>query len=78
MSLIYVTKLEIPFSKYSIILLALIWFFFWLRFFTQPKRFRKILHKFKDETVLHEILGGIGVILYTITSFVVLITTAST
>ena len=68
-----VVKIEVLKNKYFSIGFGLLWFFFWLRIFTEPKRFKRIIKQFENETISHRIIGGIGVVFYSIISFLLFI-----
>jgi hypothetical protein len=60
-------------NRHLAIFVTIIWFILWFRVFVTPKRYRRILQKFADETTLNEIIGGIITIVYMVISFVVFI-----
>ena len=72
-SIIKILDLEIDFNRYYIIAIALMWFFFWLLFFSKSTRLESILKRFEKESKTHQLVGGIGVILYSIVSFIIFI-----
>ncbi len=73
-SVIKILDLEIDFNRYYTIAIALMWFFFWLLFFSKSTRLESILKHFEKESKTHQLVGGIGVILYSIVSFIIFIT----
>lgn len=74
-TLLKVIGINVLTNKFIIIICAFIWFIFWLKFFNNPDRLKKILELFDNETFLHKVFGGLGVIVYLIGSFIFFIKT---
>ena len=72
-SVIKILDLETNFNRYYIIAIALIWFFLWLLFFSKSTRLESIVKRFEKESRTHQLVGEIGVVLYSIASFIILI-----
>jgi len=70
---IKLSNLEMVVNKYYLVAGALIWFFFWFFFFSRSKRLSSLIKRFEMESLTHRIIGGIGVILYSLASFIVFI-----
>jgi amino acid transporter len=62
-------------NQVLIIFLCLVWFFFWINYFSKAMVQNRISQRFGDETFLHKLLGGIGVVIYIIVSFLAFLKT---
>lgn len=75
-SLISLLGFRIFENTYITIFGAIIWFVIWFRVFTTPRRYKEILHRFDNETVIGGIIGGVITVLYMIFSFIFFIKVA--
>ncbi|MEX2410256.1 MAG: hypothetical protein WD607_02600 [Candidatus Paceibacterota bacterium] len=72
-SAIKIANIEIDLNRYLVIAIGVVWFFFWLFFFSKSTYLESALKRFEKESTTHRFIGGIGVILYSIASFTVFI-----
>lgn len=70
---IKISNLEMGINKYYLVAGILIWFFFWFFIFSRSKRLSSLNKRFEKESLTHRIIGGIGVILYSLASFIIFI-----
>lgn len=72
-TIVKLSGLNVISNKIILIIIAIIWFLFFLKFFNIPARHQKILSRFSNETLHHKLLGGFGVVIYLFASLMVFI-----
>jgi hypothetical protein len=65
--------LEINLNRYYVTAIGLIWFFFWLLFFSKSTSLESTIKRFEKETGTHRLIGGMVLILYSVASFIIFI-----